>query len=179
MGFLRPLCVLALCCVPAAAQAPHLHTEQASVEVNVSKLPPPVKMGGIGHSHITITTQSPPRTKLLERSKLGQLLVALHVACGCSMRTQSRADTPKEGHDHGVVAHAPVYVSRVDDIHGNTLAAYRAMGSPAYPTQDQVEKLNEETKLPPSSRGQLEGDYLDLRLGPNALVIVETEPGMR
>jgi xylan 1,4-beta-xylosidase len=68
---------------------------------------------------------------------------------------------------------AAVAVSRVDNEHGNTLAAYRAMGSPRYPTEDQVERLNTATKLPQPSQVQLEGNYLDLELEANALVLVE------
>jgi xylan 1,4-beta-xylosidase len=68
---------------------------------------------------------------------------------------------------------AAVAVSRVDNEHGNTLAAYRAMGSPRYPTEDQVERLNAATKLPQPGQVQLEGNYLDLELEANALVLVE------
>jgi len=42
----------------------------------------------------------------------------------------------------GVPANAEVSISRVDDDHGNVLPAYKAMGSPRYPTEAQIEKLN-------------------------------------
>jgi xylan 1,4-beta-xylosidase len=71
---------------------------------------------------------------------------------------------------------AAVAVSRVDDEHGNALAAYRAAGSPRYPTEEQVEKLNAVTKLPAPSQAHLEGNHLDLELGANALVLVEVLP---
>jgi xylan 1,4-beta-xylosidase len=71
---------------------------------------------------------------------------------------------------------AAVAVSRVDDEHGNALAAYRAAGSPRYPTEEQVEKLNAVTKLPAPSQAHLEGNYLELELGANALVLVEVWP---
>ncbi len=71
---------------------------------------------------------------------------------------------------------AAAAVSRVDDEHGNTLAAYRALGSPRYPTEDQVQKMNAATKLPPPSQIHLEGNRLDLDLEPNALVLVEVSP---
>ncbi len=64
-------------------------------------------------------------------------------------------------------------VSRVDDEHGNTLAAYKAMGSPQYPTEEQIDKMNAATKLPAPGRGHLEGDHMELELGVNALVLVE------
>ncbi len=72
-----------------------------------------------------------------------------------------------------VPPNASVAVSRVDDSHGNTLAAYKALGSPSYPAEDQVRRLNAATKLPPPSLSHLEGSRLSLRLQPNALVIVE------
>jgi xylan 1,4-beta-xylosidase len=72
-----------------------------------------------------------------------------------------------------VQSNAAVTLSRVDDEHGNTLAAYRALGSPRYPTEEQVEKMNAATKLPAALRGHLMGNYLDLELEPNALVLVE------
>ncbi len=71
---------------------------------------------------------------------------------------------------------APVAVSRVDDQHGNTLAAYKAMGSPRYPTEEQVRKLNATTALPPPSRSHLEEGQLNLELEANALVVVEVQP---
>jgi len=68
---------------------------------------------------------------------------------------------------------AAVTLSRVDDEHGNTLAAYRALGSPRYPTQDQVERMNAATKLPAPKQVHIEGNHLDVELEPNALVLVE------
>ena len=68
---------------------------------------------------------------------------------------------------------APVTVSRVDNDHGNTLAAYKAMGSPLYPAEDQVRRLNAATELPPPTRDHLAGNHLDLNLHPDALVLVE------
>lgn len=70
-------------------------------------------------------------------------------------------------------ANAAVKTSRVDNDHGNALAAYRAMGSPRYLTEDQIHQLNDETKLPAPSQTRLNGDHLDLTLQPNALVLVE------
>jgi xylan 1,4-beta-xylosidase len=68
---------------------------------------------------------------------------------------------------------ASVKISRVDNDHGNTLAAYKAMGSPRYPTEDQIRKLNTATQLPPPEQLHLAGNHLDLDLQPNALVLVE------
>jgi xylan 1,4-beta-xylosidase len=64
-------------------------------------------------------------------------------------------------------------ISRVDDDHGNTLAAYKALGSPRYPTESQVEQLNAATKLAAPEQQHLDQNHLDLKLQPNALVVVE------
>jgi xylan 1,4-beta-xylosidase len=76
-----------------------------------------------------------------------------------------------------VPSDALVEVSRVDDEHGNALAAYRALGSPRYPTEEQVTKMNAATKLPAPSQRHLDGNHLDLDLDPNALVLVEVKTG--
>jgi xylan 1,4-beta-xylosidase len=65
------------------------------------------------------------------------------------------------------------FISRLDDDHGNTLKAYKAMGSPQYPTEQQVDELNRTTQLPQPVAQRLEGNQLDLDLQVNALVLVE------
>ncbi|MBV8809417.1 MAG: glycosyl hydrolase family 39 [Acidobacteriaceae bacterium] len=77
---------------------------------------------------------------------------------------------------NGVRSGATVNISRVDDQNGNTLAAYRAMGSPRYPTEEQIRKLNATTEVSPS-RNHLEGNHLDLRVEVNALVVIEVAGG--
>ena len=74
--------------------------------------------------------------------------------------------------DH-VPANAPVTLAVVDDGHGNALAAYRALGSPQYPTEEQVRKINAASALPPRDQLHLNGTDLDLELQINALVLVE------
>jgi len=72
-----------------------------------------------------------------------------------------------------VPANAPVTISLVDDNHGNTLAAYRALGSPDYPAKAQVRKMNAATALAAPNRLQLDGSHLDLELQVNALALIE------
>jgi xylan 1,4-beta-xylosidase len=74
-----------------------------------------------------------------------------------------------------VPANAAVTVNRVDNDHGNTLAAYRAMGSPRDPTEQQIQKLNATTALPPPSQFHLDGNHLDLSLQVNALALLEVQ----
>jgi xylan 1,4-beta-xylosidase len=73
---------------------------------------------------------------------------------------------------HGVAANAKVSISRVDDEHGNTLAAYKALGSPLDPTEAQVKEMNRKTDLGPAEQGALSDGKLDLSLESNALVLV-------
>jgi xylan 1,4-beta-xylosidase len=74
---------------------------------------------------------------------------------------------------NNIPANASVAITRVDDDHGNTLAAYRALGSPDYPTQEQVREINAATALPAPERLQLDGSRLDLELQVNALALIE------
>jgi len=78
--------------------------------------------------------------------------------------------------DH-LPGNATASVSRVDDDHGNALAAYKALGSPLDPTEDQVRRLNAATALPPPKQQRLDGNHLDLELQVNALVLVEISTG--
>jgi xylan 1,4-beta-xylosidase len=74
---------------------------------------------------------------------------------------------------HGVPANAAVSISRVDDTHGNTLAAYKAIGSPLDPTDAQVEQMNKATALGAPERLTLTDGKLNLKLDSNALVLVK------
>jgi xylan 1,4-beta-xylosidase len=77
----------------------------------------------------------------------------------------------------GVPSSAAVTVSRVDDEHSNTLAAYKSLGSPRYPTEEQVERMNATTALRAPTEQHLNGNHLDLSLQPNALLLLEVRSG--
>ena len=66
-----------------------------------------------------------------------------------------------------------VSIQRVDEEHGNVLRRYEAMGSPLNPTPAQIEQLNRETALPAPQETRLQGGTLELKLTPNALVLVK------
>jgi xylan 1,4-beta-xylosidase len=68
---------------------------------------------------------------------------------------------------------ARVSIQRVDNEHGNTLAAYKALGSPVYPTEEQIQKMNAATRLPPPEEKRLAEGKLNLRVEPNGLVLLE------
>jgi xylan 1,4-beta-xylosidase len=72
-----------------------------------------------------------------------------------------------------VKSSATVLVSRVDEKHSNSLAAYRAIGSPRYPTQAQIEQLNRESALVPPEAATLTNGALELDVPVNGLVLLE------
>jgi xylan 1,4-beta-xylosidase len=73
----------------------------------------------------------------------------------------------------GIRPNALVSVSQLDETHGNTLAAYQAMGKPQYPTQTQINELNEKASLKTPRKIALQGGSAEFELTPNALLIVE------
>ncbi|MFY9645773.1 MAG: glycosyl hydrolase family 39, partial [Terriglobales bacterium] len=68
---------------------------------------------------------------------------------------------------------SPVLVSRADSEHGNTLAAYKSMGSPLYPTQAQVRALNGVAETASSQEFHLSKGSLRLRIPVNGVVLLE------
>ncbi len=72
-----------------------------------------------------------------------------------------------------VAPDAAVSITRLDESHGNTLAAYRAMGSPRYPTQQQVRTLNAAAGPAAPEPAHLSGGRLTVDLPVNALVLLE------
>jgi xylan 1,4-beta-xylosidase len=67
--------------------------------------------------------------------------------------------------------HASIY--RLDADHGSLLKAYAAMGSPIYPTSEQLEKLKTAAKLPPPENASIKDGRLQLHLEPEALLLIE------
>ena len=74
----------------------------------------------------------------------------------------------------GLRSGSQVLITRVDDAHGSSLAAYRAMGSPRYPSAAQVVTLNCSAELPTAERQTLAADgRVEVALPVNALALVE------
>jgi xylan 1,4-beta-xylosidase len=67
-------------------------------------------------------------------------------------------------------------VMQLDPDHGDVHKAYAAMGSPRYPTEQQIEKLREASKLSPAETHQLKGGSLTVRIPSQGLVLIETKP---
>jgi xylan 1,4-beta-xylosidase len=68
---------------------------------------------------------------------------------------------------------AEVLISRVDEKHSNSLGAYRAMGSPKYPTQAQIDQLNRESALARPEITTLKDGVLELDVPVNGLAVLE------
>lgn len=73
----------------------------------------------------------------------------------------------------GVNPDGAAKLSRLDREHGNTLAAYEAMGRPRYPTQAQIGQLNQAAVLPAPEQVALQNGQLTIHIGVNGLVTVE------
>jgi len=76
----------------------------------------------------------------------------------------------------GVPANAAVSISRIDNTHSNTLAAYKALGGPLDPTDAQVEQMNKETALGAPEQLKLTDGKLNLKLDSNALLLITVGP---
>jgi xylan 1,4-beta-xylosidase len=64
-------------------------------------------------------------------------------------------------------------VSRADSEHGNTLAAYKNVGSPRYPTQAQVRELNRVAEMTLIQNLRLSKGFIKLQLPVNGVLLVE------
>ncbi len=74
---------------------------------------------------------------------------------------------------HGVATNSQVRVSRADAEHGNTLATYKKMGSPRYPTRAQVGELNRVADAASFETLRLSKGSITLPLPVNGLVLLE------
>ncbi len=83
--------------------------------------------------------------------------------------------SPQKFHFHftGVSPHAGVSITRVDGAHGNPMTLYKSMGSPRYPTLNQVERLNEASAFPAPEKEVLKDGQMDLTLPMNGLAMIE------
>lgn len=77
----------------------------------------------------------------------------------------------------GLQPGARVRMTRIDDEHGSSLAAYEAMGRPRYPSAAQVAKLNRAAELPAARTLALSPrNALRLQMAANELVLLEIAP---
>ena len=66
-----------------------------------------------------------------------------------------------------------VTIRRVDAQHGDTLDAWKQMGSPRYPTQAQIAALKKASEIGPPETTSLHGDQLTVTVPPKGLALVE------
>jgi xylan 1,4-beta-xylosidase len=65
------------------------------------------------------------------------------------------------------------YISLLDRDHGDPHPAYAKMGSPRYPTQQQIKALRKATELPPPEPRDLTNARLTLTISPEGLALIE------
>jgi len=73
----------------------------------------------------------------------------------------------------GIDPETRVSIRRLDEDHANTLGLYQKMGSPRYPTKEQIDDLREQSTLPEPEFEDLTDGALTLDLPVNALVLVQ------
>lgn len=74
---------------------------------------------------------------------------------------------------HGVPHDAYAEVRRVDAAHGDTLGAWKKMGSPNFPTREQIVALRHASEIGPPEDIQLKDGKLTLVLPPMGLAVIE------
>lgn len=73
----------------------------------------------------------------------------------------------------GLSKNGRAMVSRVDQDHSNTRAAYDRLGQPRYPTEAQVKEINRETALLAPQPVPIKNGHLSLNVPPNGFALLE------
>lgn len=73
----------------------------------------------------------------------------------------------------GAAANARVNIQRVDAEHGDTLDAWKKMGSPLYPTQQQIAALRKAAEMGPPQVEALHGNHMTITVPPMGLALIE------
>jgi xylan 1,4-beta-xylosidase len=76
-------------------------------------------------------------------------------------------------HFSGVKAGKNARITIVDKDHGSPLPAYQKMGSPQFPTRQQIETLRKAAAMPSTQEQALKNGELKLTLQPHALALIE------
>src|ERR1700733_10775782 len=109
---------------------------------------------------------------LVTRRKDGAFVVAAWNLVDMDQRSQGTPVTLRLNFK-GVAAGAAITIQRVDETHGNPMTAYKAMGSPRYPTQAQIKALNAASTSPAPEHRKLSNGALELTLPVNGLAVLE------
>jgi len=110
------------------------------------------------------------------------VLVTRHANGSLAIATWNMADPGTAGPEKEVelrFEHAKVssvQIMRLDPDHGDVRKAYEAMGSPRYPTKDQIARLRAAAKLAPTETLAVRNSSVILRIPSQGLVLIETKP---
>jgi len=107
---------------------------------------------------------------LVTRRKDGSLVLALWNYSNPDEKGVSKEVTL---HFAGLSGKHRASIQHADEGYGAVRAAYEAMGSPKYPTQSQIAKLQQAAHLPPPRSVSFTGGELKLTLPPFCLALVE------
>lgn len=75
----------------------------------------------------------------------------------------------------GVAPNAQVSIMRSDAQHGDTLDAWKKMGSPRYPSREQIEELKKDSNPGPPEVRTLDGNRLTIMVPPMGLAVAEVD----
>jgi len=76
----------------------------------------------------------------------------------------------------GLAPTAPLHESILDAEHGNALAAFERMGSPAFPSRQQIEELRRAAVMAPPETHALENGELTVSVRCQGLLLIESDP---
>src|SRR5262249_28786831 len=107
---------------------------------------------------------------LVTRRKDGSLVLALW---NYSNPGEKGASKEVSLHFAGLSGKHRATIQHADEGYGAVRAAYEAMGSPMYPTQSKITKLQQAAPLPPPRNVAFIGDQLKISLPPFCLALVE------
>jgi xylan 1,4-beta-xylosidase len=110
---------------------------------------------------------------LITRHQDGSLTIALW-----NLVEPSQTGQDKSFHldFRGVSPQATATIGRVDAHHGDTLAAYKEMGSPKYPTHAQIKQLRQVGELGPPGTEKLDQGGLTITVPSKGLAVVTVRP---
>jgi xylan 1,4-beta-xylosidase len=120
----------------------------------------------LGDERIALDSDS----ALLTRRKDGTLVMAVW-----NLFLPEQAGAPKSASIavDGIKGRTRVLVSRLDATHGSLLKTYESMGSPIYPTRQQILELRRAAELPPPEVKHFTDGKLNIVIPPQGLVVLE------
>ena len=109
---------------------------------------------------------------LVTRRKDGTLVIAAWNMADPGTRGREKEIEFKLEHARASTAQ----VTHLDSDHGDVHKAYEAMGSPRYPTEQQIGKFREASRLSTAETHQLKNGSLTVKVPSQGLVLIETKP---